>query len=110
GEFSWGVNNGWSLFGGAIGAENYASAALGIGRDLMMFGALSFDITHARSNLKGMTDVGNKTYKGNSYRLSYSKHFDAYNSQVTFAGYRFAEKGFMSMSEYLNAQMSGVQQ
>nr|WP_275070108.1 fimbria/pilus outer membrane usher protein [Providencia sp. G1(2023)] len=57
-----------------------------------------------------MTDVGNKTYKGNSYRLSYSKHFDAYNSQVTFAGYRFAEKGFMSMSEYLNAQMSGVQQ
>ncbi len=44
-----GVNNGWSLYGGGIGAENYASAAIGIGRDLMVFGALSFDITHARA-------------------------------------------------------------
>ncbi|QXX85179.1 outer membrane usher protein (plasmid) [Providencia sp. R33] len=110
GEFSWGVNNGWSLYGGGVAAENYASAAVGIGRDLMMFGALSFDITHARSRLKGLTEVGDKTYHGNSYRLSYSKRFDAYNSQVTFAGYRFAEQGFMSMSEYLNAQSTGVRQ
>lgn len=110
GEFSWGVNNGWSLYGGGIAAENYASAALGIGRDLMMFGALSFDITHARSHLKGLTEVGDKTYKGSSYRLSYSKRFDEYNSQVTFAGYRFAEQGFMSMSEYLDAQSTGVRQ
>lgn len=110
GEFSWGVNNGWSLFGGLIGAENYTSAALGVGRDLMMFGALSFDITHARSRLKKLADVGDETYRGSSYRLSYSKRFDAYNSQVTFAGYRFAEKGFMSMSEYLNAEMTGFRQ
>lgn len=110
GEFSWGINNGWSLFGGGGAAQNYASAAIGIGRDLMMFGALSFDITHARSQLTGLTEVGDKTYRGNSYRLSYSKRFDHYNSQVTFAGYRFAEKGFMSMSEYLNAQSTGVRQ
>lgn len=110
GEFSWGVSNGWSLYGGGIAAENYASAAVGIGRDLMMFGALSFDITHARSRLKGLTEIGDKTYRGSSYRLSYSKRFDAYNSQVTFAGYRFAEQGFMSMSEYLDAQSTGVRQ
>ncbi|EJD6584524.1 outer membrane usher protein [Providencia rettgeri] len=110
GEFSWGVNSGWSLYGGGVAAENYASAAIGIGRDLMMFGALSFDITHARSRLKDLNDIGDKTYRGSSYRLSYSKRFDAYNSQVTFAGYRFAEKGFMSMSEYLEAQSSGTRQ
>ncbi len=110
GEFSWGVNNGWSLYGGGIAAENYASAAVGIGRDLLMFGALSFDITHARSRLKGLTEIGDKTYRGSSYRLSYSKRFDAYNSQVTFAGYRFSEQGFMSMSEYLDAQSTGVRQ
>ncbi|MEY0882328.1 outer membrane usher protein [Providencia stuartii] len=110
GEFSWGVNNGWSLYGGGIAAENYASTAVGIGRDLLMFGALSFDITHARSRLKGLTEIGDKTYRGSSYRLSYSKRFDAYNSQVTFAGYRFSEQGFMSMSEYLDAQSTGVRQ
>ncbi|MGJ7974712.1 outer membrane usher protein [Providencia hangzhouensis] len=110
GEFSWGVNNGWSLYGGGIGAENYASAAIGIGRDLMVFGALSFDITHARAHLTNLGDIGNKTYRGSSYRLSYSKRFDTYNSQVTFAGYRFSEQGFMSMSEYLDAQETGARQ
>ncbi|EKT60436.1 fimbrial biogenesis outer membrane usher protein [Providencia rettgeri Dmel1] len=110
GEFSWGINNGWSLYGGGVAAENYASAAVGIGRDLLMFGALSFDITHARAHLKGLSEIGDKTYRGSSYRLSYSKRFDAYNSQVTFAGYRFAEQGFMSMSEYLDAQSIGVRQ
>lgn len=110
GEFSWGVNNGWSLYGGGIAAQNYASVAIGVGRDLMMFGAMSFDITHARTRLHDLTGIGDKTYRGSSYRLSYSKRFDAYNSQVTFAGYRFAEQGFMSMSEYLDAQSIGVRQ
>ncbi|NCG54974.1 outer membrane usher protein [Serratia fonticola] len=110
GEFSWGVNNGWTLFGGGVGAQNYQSAALGIGRDLMVLGALSFDITHSRARLFGLTGVGDKDYHGNSYRLNYSKRFDAYNSQITFAGYRFAEKGFMGMSDYLDAQTTGIRQ
>jgi outer membrane usher protein FimD/PapC len=110
GEFSWGVNNGWTLYGGVVGAENYSSLAMGVGRDLMMLGALSFDVTSARARLHGLSDVGDHTYSGNSYRLSYSKRFDDYNSQVTFAGYRFSEQGFMSMSEYLDAQAVGVRQ
>lgn len=110
GEFSWGVNNGWTLYGGVVGAENYGSLAVGVGRDLMMLGALSFDVTSARARLHGLSDVGDHTYSGNSYRLSYSKRFDDYNSQVTFAGYRFSEQGFMSMSEYLDAQAVGVRQ
>jgi outer membrane usher protein FimD/PapC len=39
--------------------------------------------------------------------LSYSKNFDEYDSQVTFAGYRFSQKDFMSMSEYLDARDYG---
>ncbi|MFD3232328.1 fimbria/pilus outer membrane usher protein, partial [Rahnella aceris] len=42
--------------------------------------------------------------KGDSYRLSYSKNFDDIDSQVTFAGYKFSDEGFMSMSEYLDAR------
>ncbi|MGE9716396.1 fimbria/pilus outer membrane usher protein, partial [Escherichia coli] len=47
GEFSWGVNNGWSLFGGTLVSKDYNSASLGFGRDLMMLGAISFDTTHS---------------------------------------------------------------
>nr|HBE5490392.1 fimbria/pilus outer membrane usher protein [Escherichia coli] len=41
---------------------------------------------------------------GNSFRVSYAKDFDELDSRVTFAGYRFSEKNFMTMSEYLDAK------
>lgn len=99
GEFSWGVRNGWSLYGGGLFAGNYNALAVGVGRDLLDFGALAFDVTQARAQL-----AQGDTKQGGSYRVSYSKHFDATNSQVTFAGYRFSERNFMSMSQYLDAR------
>ncbi|OKB67960.1 fimbrial assembly protein [Serratia marcescens] len=103
GEFSWGVSNGWSLYGGALAGGDYNAASLGIGRDLMILGALSFDATQSRARLP----QEDGTLSGGSYRLSYSKNFDEYDSQVTFAGYRFSERDFMSMSEYLDARYYG---
>ncbi|ERK14114.1 Fimbriae usher protein StfC [Serratia fonticola AU-P3(3)] len=102
GEFSWGISNGWSLYGGGVGGSDYNALALGIGRDLMAFGALSFDVTQSHAQLPH-----SDTLTGGSYRLSYSKRFDDYNSQVTFAGYRFSERNFMSMSDYLDAREYG---
>lgn len=102
GEFSWGINNGWSLFGGSLNSKNYNAVSVGIGRDLLAFGALSFDITQAFSRLPGQG-----TINGGSYRLSYAKRFDAIDSQIQFAGYRFSERDFMSMSEFLQAAKTG---
>ncbi len=104
GEFSWGVSNGWSLYGGVLAGGDYNALSLGIGRDLMALGALSFDATQSRARLP--QEEG--TLSGGSYRLSYSKNFDEYDSQVTFAGYRFSEQNFMSMSEYLDARYYGT--
>ena len=98
GEFSWGISNGWSLFGGALGAGDYNTLSLGIGRDLLKFGAISFDITESRAKLR----ADDKIYTGGSYRLSYSKRFEDYDSQITFAGYRFSERNYMTMSQYLD--------
>ncbi len=98
-EFSWGISNGWSVYGGGLFAGKYNAVSAGIGRDLLMLGALSADITQSRASLPD-----GETKKGGSYRLSYSKRFDATNSQVTFAGYRFSERDFMTMSQYLNAR------
>ncbi|WP_228160422.1 outer membrane usher protein [Klebsiella oxytoca] len=104
GEFSWGVSNGWSLYGGALAGGDYSALSLGIGRDLMAFGALSFDATQSRARLPQEEN----TLSGGSYRLNYSKSFDEYDSQITFAGYRFSERTFMSMSEYLDAGYYGI--
>ncbi len=103
GEFSWGVSNGWSLYGGGLFGGDYNAASLGIGRDLMALGALSFDATQSQARLPQQDG----TLSGGSYRLSYSKTFDETDSQVTFAGYRFSEQDFMSMNEYLDARYYG---
>ncbi|MFP7607494.1 Outer membrane usher protein PapC precursor [compost metagenome] len=102
-EFSWGVANNWSLYGGGVGADNYQAFSIGLGRNLFMLGALSFDATQSIARLPGQADEK----KGKSYRLSYSKRFDEFDSEVTFAGYRFSERNFMSMGQYLDARFGG---
>lgn len=104
GEASWGIANGWSLYGGAIGEQDYQALALGIGRDMAMLGALSFDITRSRTHLLENTDYGEGTLQGNSFRISYAKNFDELHSRLSFAGYRFSEENFMTMNEYLDAR------
>ena len=81
------------------GENEYQAASMGIGRDLMEFGAVSVDMTQSWATLP---EQG--TLSGGSYRVNYSKNFQETGSQVTFAGYRFSERNFMSMSEYLDAR------
>lgn len=103
GEFSWGISNGWSLYGGSLVSGDYNSVSAGIGRDLMALGAISFDATHSWAKIPS----DDKRYHGGSYRVSYSKRFEQINSQVTFAGYRFSERDFMSMNQYLDRRYRG---
>ena len=104
GEASWGIANGWSLYGGTISsAQDYQAYALGFGRDMAMLGALSFDVTHSRAMLPDNNVYGDSPVQGNSYRVSYSKDFDSLNGRLSFAGYRFSERNFMTMNEYLDA-------
>ena len=49
-----GFSHGITLYGGMQAAENYGSAALGVGKDLGALGAISFDVTHARANFSMM--------------------------------------------------------
>ncbi|ARB20296.1 fimbria/pilus outer membrane usher protein [Klebsiella sp. K794] len=97
GELSWGLTNAWSLYGGGIFSQDYNSLALGAGRDMNAFGTLSADVTHASARFPD-----DKNRQGRSWRLSYSKRFDEINSEVTFAGYRFSERNYLTMGEYLD--------
>ncbi|MFE8117294.1 fimbria/pilus outer membrane usher protein [Brenneria goodwinii] len=102
GEFSWGMSNAWSLYGGTTLADSYQSWSAGLGRNLYLLGALSADITQSRANLPDKP-----AQKGHSFSLSWSKRFESINGQVSFAGYRFSEKTFMGMSQYLYALNNG---
>ncbi|PJG59648.1 fimbria/pilus outer membrane usher protein [Aeromonas cavernicola] len=97
GDFSWGVANSWSLYGGSLIAGEYNSFGLGIGRDLYSFGAFSADLTRSVADLPEQS-----TKAGQSFRVNYAKQFDDYNSAITFAGYRFSQQDFMTMPQFLS--------
>ncbi|WP_311746983.1 fimbria/pilus outer membrane usher protein [Proteus terrae] len=104
GDFSWGMNNTWSLYGGALlTAKDYNAWSLGLGHDMGRLGTLSGDITQSYS----------KTYEdeninGMSFKLNYAKTFDEYHSTITFAGYRFSEKTFRSFSQYIDERYNDI--
>ncbi|MBP6860747.1 MAG: fimbria/pilus outer membrane usher protein [Neisseriaceae bacterium] len=102
GDFSWGASNSWSLFGGAVASEDYNSVAMGIGRDLSFLGAVSFDVTQSNAHLNN-----GKKYTGHSFRFNYAKRFDEQHGQITFAGYRFSERQFMTVSQFLSNRRNG---
>ncbi|ALR78102.1 fimbria/pilus outer membrane usher protein [[Enterobacter] lignolyticus] len=106
-EASWGMLSNTSLYGGLLMAgSDYRSAALGIGQNMLWLGAISFDVTHAASQF----DNG-KQENGDSYRLNYSKRFDATDSQLSLAAYRFSERTFHSYANFIDHQQdkSGTQ-
>lgn len=104
GEASWGMLSNTSLYGGILAAgSDYRSAALGIGQNMLWLGAVSFDVTHSSSTF----DDGHEE-SGLSYRLNYSKRFDATNSQVSLAAYRFSEREFHSYANFVAHQFNNA--
>lgn len=99
GEMTWGISNAWSVYGGGTLSRDYQAVALGVGRDLFVLGTLALDVTQTVAQLPRQDDR-----QGKSWRLSYSKFFDEMDTDVTFAGYRFSEKNFLSMQEYLDVR------
>lgn len=96
GEASVGVLAGASIFGGALLTDqHYYALNGGIGYDMNTLGAISVDVTHANSRLE------NQSLKGQSYRFNYSKVFDSIDSQITFAGYRFSQKNYLSLDNFV---------
>lgn len=103
GELSWGISNGWSLLGGGITSGDYHAVSLGTGRDLLSFGAVALTATQSYAKLPN-----DETRTGGSYSLSYSKRFENYDTQITFAGYRFTEKSYLSFNQYLEASRKHI--
>lgn len=96
GEVSHGLNNNWSLNAASDISQGYQQVSLGFGRFMNQFGALSVNIARSFSQLD------HDSPSGNSYSINYSKTFDDYDMDLTFAGYRFTDRKFYTMSQYLD--------
>lgn len=100
GEMTWGAFNDTSLYGGFIVSDgNYRALALGVGENMGRLGAASFDVTQSTTQLRNQSQR-----TGYSYRFNYAKTFDQTGSTIAFAGYRFSDKNFISMNQYLDRE------
>lgn len=97
GEATWGAFNSTSLYGGVIASTgDYQSLALGVGQNMGILGAVSADITRSDTRLpQGLRQTGY------SYRINYAKTFDKTGSTLAFVGYRFSDRHYLSLPEYL---------
>ena len=98
-----GLGNEFSLYGGLLMANMYQSLLAGVGKNLRDFGAVSFDLSSARTTDR--TPVhGQKTYDGQSVRFLYSKSFLASGTNFRVAGYRYSTSGYRTFQEAVQMQ------
>ncbi|WP_057104584.1 fimbria/pilus outer membrane usher protein [Citrobacter freundii] len=90
---------GLTLYGGTQVANDYASAAMGMGKDMGSLGALSLDVTHAHANFDDGDDE-----TGQSYRFLYSKRFDETDTNFRLVGYRYSTEGYYTLNEWASRQ------
>ncbi|EDK5786700.1 fimbrial biogenesis outer membrane usher protein [Salmonella enterica subsp. enterica serovar Panama] len=102
GEATWGAFNNTSLYGGVIASTgDYQSVALGIGQNMGLLGALSVDVTRAEAQIPR-----SERQTGYSYRINYAKTFDKTGSTLAFVGYRFSDRHYLSLPDYLQRAAS----
>lgn len=102
GTLIWGLPAGVTLYGGSQLSDNYQSFAFGAGKNLGNWGAVSADVTHARSVLP---DDSQK--EGQSLRFLYAKSLNDYGTNFQLLGYRYSTQGFYTLSETAWRQMEG---
>ncbi|MDW2643206.1 outer membrane usher protein [Citrobacter sp. HN-141] len=96
---AYGVNNLFTLYGGAQWAESlYAAGMAGIAMNTLV-GAFAMDVTHSSTNVE---DEG--TLTGQSYSINYSKSFDATDTTFSVTGYRFSSENYLSLNDALSLQ------
>ena len=89
-----GFSKGITLYGGMQATDNYTAAALGYGQNLGSFGAISVDVTQARTQLPDTNSS-----QGQSYRFLYAKTFAETDTDLRLVGYRYSTSGFYSLDD-----------
>jgi outer membrane usher protein len=99
-----GLSGSTTLFGGSLLSDQYNAGLLGFAHDFAGFGAVSVDVTHARSDAMGQ---GKTSASGQSFRFRYSKSLAATDTNFSLIGYRYSTGGYYSFNEALSSRSAG---
>ncbi len=94
----YGLRNGITLYGGVQGSGKYQSFAVGTGKNMGDFGALSADVTQAWSTLAHTAKT-----QGQSLRARYSKNVLNTGTHFSIAGYRYSTRGYYGLQDVLDS-------
>ncbi|MGK4357023.1 fimbria/pilus outer membrane usher protein [Enterobacter cloacae] len=94
----YGLRNGITLYGGVQGSGKYQSFAVGTGKNMGDFGALSADVTEAWSTLAHTAKT-----QGQSLRARYSKNVLNTGTNFSIAGYRYSTRGYYGLQDVLDS-------
>lgn len=94
GSAIYGLTNRLTVFGGVTAAQNYNAINSGVGVSLGTLGAVSTDVTVARTEL----DSG-RTSSGQSWRVLYSTDITPTSTHFSLSGYRYSSKSYYNFSE-----------
>jgi len=94
----YGLPRGFTLYGGFQESSKYQSLALGLGKNMGDFGALSTDVTQAWSVPRDLPKSN-----GQSWRIRYSKNIVGTGTNFAIAGYRYSTSGYYGMQEVLDS-------
>ncbi|WP_213134474.1 outer membrane usher protein [Citrobacter sp. FP75] len=97
GTFYYGFNSTFTGFSGIQATDNgYLAGLLGVGMNTLV-GAISFDVTQSQAEIPD-----DKTYSGQSYRVSWNKFFAPTDTSLNIAAYRYSTKEYLGLSDALS--------
>lgn len=94
-----GFNHGLSLYSGFTTTSFYNSYLLGIAKDLGVWGAVSVDAQHARTDVPDSVFTRSENLRGESYRFLYAKRFQPTSTDLRMTGYRYSTKDYRTLQE-----------
>lgn len=96
GTYYYGLNNYLTVYTGVQATNNhYLAGLLGVGLNTP-FGALGLDVTHSRTEIPD-----DKTYQGQSYRLTWNKLIEPTNTSFNVAAYRYSTQDYLGLNDAL---------
>ncbi|HHR6079992.1 TPA: fimbria/pilus outer membrane usher protein [Providencia alcalifaciens] len=95
----YGLQNGITLFGGVLAAEDYQAVTAGSGVSLGNIGAISADVTQSVAKFASQNDQSERL-TGQSYRIRYSKSLMSTGTSVDLTALRYSTENFYNFNEY----------
>ncbi|WP_415377518.1 MULTISPECIES: fimbria/pilus outer membrane usher protein [Enterobacterales] len=100
GSLMYGLPHDITLYGGVqVASDVYSAAALGIGWNMGVIGAVSVDVTQSHAQISQPQTSQRQSQKGHSVRMRYSKNFLNTGTNVLISGYRYSTDGYYTLQE-----------